>query len=138
MKNKIYKTLAILSLLYFTNGFGQFTNPFMKGNDPQYNIKEMISHFPENDNLVTMNNNTKSTSSLIWDWNTVTVFNEQNSLSEKHSQTFDANGLVSIWLKEIRVNNAWVNSIRNTYTYNTNGTLLTNIEEKWLSNAWMN
>ena len=133
-----YTTLAILSLLFITNAYGQFTTPLINGNNPQYSIKEMISLFPENDNLVMTNNNTKSTSSLFWDWNIVSVFNEQNSLSEKHTQTFEANGHVLIRLKEIRVNNAWVNEIRNIYTYNTNGTLLTVLEEQWLSNAWWN
>ncbi len=81
----------------------------------------------------------KTQKSLIWQWDTIYTYNEDNVL-ERHTQLYDNYGKPITQFKELinPYNNTWAYSDRHDYFYdsNSNDTLI--LCKQWVNDTWEN
>ncbi|MBK7173693.1 MAG: hypothetical protein IPH84_10780 [Bacteroidales bacterium] len=88
--------------------------------------------------LTSGSNAQSHTGSMIWKWDTVICYNEQDLVIERLIQSFDENGFVTGQLNEKRTSGEWVNDSRITNTNNAGGKVISSLTQLWQSNAWLN
>jgi len=78
-----------------------------------------------------------SSGPMIWKWDTVICYNEQDAVMERLSQSFDDNGYALSQLIEEQSGSAWVNVSRVIYTNDPGGRITTALTETWQANTWV-
>lgn len=78
-----------------------------------------------------------SSATMVWKWDTVICYNEQNEVLERLSQTFDDAGNVLSQLIEEQSGSAWLDVSRVIYTNDAGGRIAIALTELWQANAWV-
>ncbi|MBK6965324.1 MAG: T9SS type A sorting domain-containing protein [Bacteroidales bacterium] len=76
------------------------------------------------------------TGNMVWKWDTVICYDEQNAVMERLSQTFDNSGYAISQLIEEKSGNTWVNVSRVIYTNDLSGRVATALTDLWQAGAW--
>lgn len=74
--------------------------------------------------------------SMVWKWETVICYDDQNKELERFTQSFNESGHVLSQLIEEKSGDEWVNNSRILYTNDLNGKVLTARTDLWQSGNW--
>lgn len=72
---------------------------------------------------------------IVWNWESVLCYDDQNALSYRYTQTFDTQGRVLEQQVEKRTEATWGNYIKITFAW-LNGTLISGTTAMWTGSAW--
>lgn len=75
--------------------------------------------------------------SMVWKWETVICYNDQEAVIERLTQSFDENGLAVSQLSEKKSGSAWINDIRVSFTNDIHGRTVTALTGLWQSGSWV-
>jgi hypothetical protein len=78
-----------------------------------------------------------STTSMVWKWDTIICFNDQEAVIERFTQSFDNSGRALSQLIEVKSGSNWVNKTSYKFTYDNNGRLIASLAELWQAGAWV-
>jgi hypothetical protein len=77
--------------------------------------------------------------SLIWNWDTITVYDSMSvGLWKRLTQTFTIDNKTATQTTQLWIFNSWVNYTHVSYSYDSSGNLLSILTQNWNAGTWVN